>query len=113
MRRRLFLAAAGAAAWPVVARAQARRNPVVGVLSWGSAAGDIYVEPFVQGMREIGYADGQADGAVSAPRGQDRRSLIDVSPADAPLRASRAAAHTRSGHGAPSPAALSRIRRLT
>jgi putative ABC transport system substrate-binding protein len=62
MRRREFIAAlSGAAAWPVVAHAQQRPLPVVGVfntypaepdLSWRAAA-------FRQGIGEQGYVDGR------------------------------------------------------
>ena len=62
MRRREFIAGLGsAAAWPVVARAQQQAVPVVGFLSPQSAEGDYknLSVPFLQGLREIGYVEGQ------------------------------------------------------
>jgi len=56
MRRREFIAGLGsAAAWPVVARAQQPAMPVVGWLSPQSA----YTIPFLQGLKETGYVEGQ------------------------------------------------------
>lgn len=62
MRRREFLLALGAVAIspssPV--RAQTRAKPArLGVLVWGSPGRDVYVEPFRQGLRELGYAEGR------------------------------------------------------
>jgi len=62
MRRRQFIAGLGsAAAWPVVARAQQPAVPVIGFLSPQSAEGDYknLSVPFLQGLREIGYFEGQ------------------------------------------------------
>jgi putative ABC transport system substrate-binding protein len=62
IRRREFIAGLGsAAAWPVVAKAQQPAMPVVGWLGPGSAD-DEYKDvtvPFLQGLREIGYVEGQ------------------------------------------------------
>jgi ABC transporter substrate binding protein len=61
MRRREFIAGlGGAAAWPVVARAQQRAMPVIGYL--GSQSADEYKNftvPFLQGLKETGYVEGQ------------------------------------------------------
>jgi putative ABC transport system substrate-binding protein len=62
MRRRTFIAGLGsAAAWPVVARAQQSAMPVVGFLSPQSAELDYkdITVPFLQGLKEAGYVDGQ------------------------------------------------------
>jgi len=61
--RRQFIAGLGsAAAWPVVMRAQqAAAMPVIGVLG-AQSADDAYKNftvPFLQGLKEAGYADGQ------------------------------------------------------
>ena len=59
MRRRKFITLlGGAAAWPVVARAQ--QTPVVGMLSSGSAEGFApRVRAFRQGLHEAGYVEGR------------------------------------------------------
>jgi putative ABC transport system substrate-binding protein len=62
MRRREFIAGLGSAvAWPVVARAQQAAVPVVGFLSGQSADDEYknYTVPFLQGLQETGYVDGQ------------------------------------------------------
>jgi putative tryptophan/tyrosine transport system substrate-binding protein len=60
MRRREFVAGlGGAAAWPVVARAQQPVMPLVGFLSPGSRHAFAHeVAAFQQGLRETGYVDG-------------------------------------------------------
>ena len=62
MRRRKFIAGLGSAAvWPVVARAQQPAMPVIGYLS-SQSADDEYkyiTTPFLQGLKETGYVDGQ------------------------------------------------------
>jgi putative ABC transport system substrate-binding protein len=62
MRRREFFTLLGcAAAWPVLARAQDARNiPRIGILDFfASAASPDFLEPFRQGLREIGYVEGR------------------------------------------------------
>ena len=62
MKRRTFIAGLGsAAAWPVVARAQQPPVPVIGYLSTQSAEDDYknFSVPFLQGLKETGYVDGQ------------------------------------------------------
>jgi putative ABC transport system substrate-binding protein len=62
MRRREFIAGlGGVAAWPVVARAQQPAMPVIGYLG-AQSADDEYKNitvPFLQGLKETGYVDGQ------------------------------------------------------
>ena len=61
MRRREFIAViSGAAAWPLVARAQQSVMPVVGILQPGSP--EVYVhfmEAFRRGLGESGYVEGK------------------------------------------------------
>jgi putative tryptophan/tyrosine transport system substrate-binding protein len=62
VRRREFITLLGGAAvaWPLVARAQQSAVPVVGVLSsHSSAEWRPFVAAFNQGLKEIGYIDGQ------------------------------------------------------
>ena len=61
MRRREFIVGLGStAAWPVVARGQQGAMPVIGYL--GAQSADIFKNfalPFLQGLKETGYAEGQ------------------------------------------------------
>jgi putative ABC transport system substrate-binding protein len=62
IRRRDFIAGLGsAAAWPLMARAQRPAMPVIGFLSAQSAELDHknFTIPFLQGLKETGYVDGQ------------------------------------------------------
>jgi putative ABC transport system substrate-binding protein len=58
MRRREFIAAlGGAAAWPVVARAQQPTMPVVGFIWMRSARSAEDFESFVRGLNDVGFVD--------------------------------------------------------
>jgi putative ABC transport system substrate-binding protein len=62
MRRREFMSVLGVAAaiWPLAAHAQQPTVPVLGFLGAESAAtNEHFVDAFRQGMRELGYIDGQ------------------------------------------------------
>ena len=61
MRRREFITLlAGAAAWPLAGRAQQpARRPRLGVLIYSTPDVDPNTKSFLQGMRELGYVDGQ------------------------------------------------------
>jgi putative tryptophan/tyrosine transport system substrate-binding protein len=60
MRRREFVAGLGAAAWPLVARAQQPATPVIGLLNGVSfEAYANRVAAFRQGLKEVGFVEGQ------------------------------------------------------
>jgi putative ABC transport system substrate-binding protein len=62
IRRRQFIALLGGAtvAWPVGARAQQQRMPVVGFLSSASPNGFAHlVKGFREGLNEAGFIEGQ------------------------------------------------------
>src|SRR5215831_21176260 len=62
MRRREFIAflCGAAATWPLAARAQQPKIPVVGFLNGGSPDGyKVYVTGFLHGLSESGYVDGK------------------------------------------------------
>jgi putative ABC transport system substrate-binding protein len=108
VKRRAFIAGlAGAAAWPVVARAQ-QTMPVVGFLHAGSLAGAAdYVRSFLEGLAQIGYvegrniaidyrwADGQSD-RLSALADDLVRRRVAVIVASGSTRSARAAADATS-----------------
>jgi putative tryptophan/tyrosine transport system substrate-binding protein len=60
-RRKLLAAFGGAAAWPIAARAQgSTKRPIVAWLGLGTQSGSsVFVDAFLQGMRELGYAEGR------------------------------------------------------
>jgi putative ABC transport system substrate-binding protein len=58
MKRREFIAGLGAAAWPLVARAQQPPMPVIGLLQMGSPSSRDFTG-FRQGLKEAGYVEGQ------------------------------------------------------
>jgi putative tryptophan/tyrosine transport system substrate-binding protein len=59
-RRELIILLSGAAvAWPLVARAQQKAMPVIGYLHYGSLGPSPEIDAFRQGLRELGYIEGQ------------------------------------------------------
>jgi putative ABC transport system substrate-binding protein len=61
MKRRAFVTfLSGAAAWPLVARAQQQTIPVIGYLNTRGATDDLHlVAAFRQGLRDVGFVEGQ------------------------------------------------------
>jgi putative ABC transport system substrate-binding protein len=71
MRRRQFitLLASAAAAWPLAARAQQPKAPTIGALVIGNISPDEFWREFRQGLRDLGYIEGQNIGRLcSLPR---------------------------------------------
>ncbi|HEX8168172.1 MAG TPA: ABC transporter substrate-binding protein [Beijerinckiaceae bacterium] len=60
MKRREFIALAGAAAWPLAAPAQQRALPVIGFMSgrWPEESAEVFAA-FHRGLAEAGYTDGR------------------------------------------------------
>ena len=62
MNRREFIALLGGAAavWPLAAQAQQpKKVPRIGFIVTGSLEGGARLSAFLQGLRELGYVDGQ------------------------------------------------------
>jgi putative tryptophan/tyrosine transport system substrate-binding protein len=61
MKRREFITLlGGAAAWPLAARGQQPAMPVIGILSLGSAAGEVpRIAALKQGLSQTGHVEGQ------------------------------------------------------
>jgi putative tryptophan/tyrosine transport system substrate-binding protein len=58
-RREFITLVGGAAAWPLAARAQQDRVPLVGVLRPNSKEAEIFAEPFRRYMKAIGWEEGR------------------------------------------------------
>jgi len=59
-RRELIVLLGGASAWPLMARAQQRTMPVIGLFGVATAATwSPWVAAFVQRLRELGWIEGR------------------------------------------------------
>jgi putative ABC transport system substrate-binding protein len=80
MRRREFIAGLGSAGvWPLVAGAQQRAMPLIGFVSAESAEGYTkFTVPFLRGLKETGYVEGQnvAVEYLGAKNQRDRLQLL-------------------------------------
>jgi len=84
IKRREFIAGLGsAAAWPMVARAQQRKTPVIGYLTTlgTQSADDYYTVAFLQGLKETGFVEGQ-NVAIEYHRGEDQADRLPALAAD-------------------------------
>jgi len=61
MKRREFVSLLGVAAvvWPLVARAQPSKVPRIGALYIGLADAELFKKELREGLRELGYVEGQ------------------------------------------------------
>ena len=61
MKRREFVSLLGgaAAAWPLAARAQQPKVPTIGALVIGNISPEEFWREFRQGLRDLGYIEGQ------------------------------------------------------
>ena len=60
MKRREFITfVGGVAAWPLAARAQQPKVPTIGVLVIGNISTEEFWREFQQGLRDLGYIEGQ------------------------------------------------------
>src|SRR5437763_8712884 len=58
-RREFIIFVGGAAAWPLAARAQQPKVPTIGVLVIGNISPEEFWREFQQGLRDLGYIEGQ------------------------------------------------------
>jgi putative ABC transport system substrate-binding protein len=58
-RREFIVTLGGAATWPLAARAQRAKVPTIGVLVIGNIDPELFWRQFRQGLRDLGYVEGQ------------------------------------------------------
>ena len=58
-RRRFLAALGGAAAWPFAALAERPKVPTIGALVIGNISPEEFWREFRQGLRDLGYIEGQ------------------------------------------------------
>jgi ABC-type uncharacterized transport system substrate-binding protein len=58
-RREFIIFVGGAASWPLAARAQQPKVPTIGVLVIGNISPEEFWREFQQGLRDLGYIEGQ------------------------------------------------------
>jgi putative tryptophan/tyrosine transport system substrate-binding protein len=77
MRRREFIAGlAGAAAWPLAARAQQPAMPVIGWLAAVPGTAERLLPMFSKGLAETGYVVGRNVAIVSREGGRDQQPVL-------------------------------------
>src|SRR5436190_17113564 len=59
LKRREFITLLGTAAWPLAARAQQPKVPTIGALVIGNISPEEFWREFRQGLRDLGYVEGQ------------------------------------------------------
>jgi putative ABC transport system substrate-binding protein len=81
MKRRQFITLLGGAAvaWPLTARAQQRKMPVIGLLLFG--ADPVYIPAFIRGLAETGHVEGR-NVAIEYRRSEGQRERLPELAAD-------------------------------
>lgn len=78
MRRREFLMLMGTAAWPAAAAAQSARLPHIGILALGNPDPAPFLKEFSEGLRQLGYVEGQNVVVELRSAGGDAAKLLPL-----------------------------------